>query len=61
MFLISHLALVDIQVLEGALVEVPTTDGTGMDRRAFGEFVGPTLVGVERGPSETSNSWNWPD
>jgi hypothetical protein len=32
---------VDIQVLEGALVEVPTADVTGMDRRAFGEFVGP--------------------
>ncbi len=30
-----------IQVLEGALVEAPTTDVTGMDRRAFGEFVGP--------------------
>jgi hypothetical protein len=32
---------VDIQVLEGTLVEVPTGDATGMDRRAFGEFVGP--------------------
>jgi hypothetical protein len=32
---------VEIQVLEGALVEGPTTDATGMDRRAFGEFVGP--------------------
>jgi hypothetical protein len=31
----------DIQVLEGTLVEVPTGDVTGMDRRAFGEFVGP--------------------
>ncbi|MEH1169334.1 hypothetical protein V6V47_28540 [Micromonospora sp. CPCC 205539] len=31
----------DIQVLEGALVEVPTADVTGMARRAFGEFVGP--------------------
>ncbi|XVV08601.1 hypothetical protein ACQP2X_27560 [Actinoplanes sp. CA-131856] len=30
-----------IQVIEGALVEVPTADATGMDRRAFGEFVGP--------------------
>ncbi|MCY1137052.1 hypothetical protein OWR29_03515 [Actinoplanes sp. Pm04-4] len=30
-----------IQVDEGALVEVPTADVTGMDRRAFGEFVGP--------------------
>jgi hypothetical protein len=32
---------VNIQVLEGRLVEVPTADVTGMDRRAFGEFVGP--------------------
>jgi hypothetical protein len=32
---------VDIQVLEGSFVEVPTADVTGMDRRAFGEFVGP--------------------
>jgi hypothetical protein len=40
-FLISYLARVDIQVLEGALVEVPMADVTGMDRRAFGEFVGP--------------------
>jgi hypothetical protein len=32
---------VDIQVLEGSFVEVPTVEGTGMDRRAFGEFVGP--------------------
>ncbi|MFE5507419.1 MULTISPECIES: hypothetical protein [Amycolatopsis] len=31
----------DIQVIEGALVEVPTDTATGMDRRAFGEFVGP--------------------
>lgn len=31
----------DIQVLEGALVEAPTADATGMDRRAFGEFIGP--------------------
>jgi hypothetical protein len=29
----------DIQVLEGRFVEVPTPDVTGMDRRAFGEFV----------------------
>jgi hypothetical protein len=27
--------------MEGRLVEVPTSDATGMDRRAFGEFVGP--------------------
>lgn len=40
-FLISYLARVDIQVLEGALVEVPTNAVTGMDQRAFGEFVGP--------------------
>jgi len=39
--LISYLARVEIQVLEGALVEVATADVTGMDRRAFGEFVGP--------------------
>jgi hypothetical protein len=32
---------VDIQVLEGRHVEVPTSEATGMDRRAFGEFVGP--------------------
>lgn len=39
--MISYLAGVDIQVLEGALVEVPVDAVTGMDRRAFGEFVGP--------------------
>jgi hypothetical protein len=32
---------VDFQVLEGRFVEVPTAAVTGMDRRAFGEFVGP--------------------
>lgn len=37
----GYLAGVDIQVLEGGLVEVPTPAVTGMDRRAFGEFVGP--------------------
>lgn len=31
----------DIQVLEGSFVEMPTAEVTGMDRRAFGEFVGP--------------------
>ncbi|WP_336157868.1 hypothetical protein [Amycolatopsis sp. VC5-11] len=31
----------DIQVVEGALLEAPTRAVTGMDRRAFGEFVGP--------------------
>lgn len=31
----------DIQVLEVSFVEVPTAEATGMDRRAFGEFVGP--------------------
>ncbi|MFI6305909.1 hypothetical protein ACIBCH_28865 [Amycolatopsis thailandensis] len=31
----------DIQVLEGELVEVVTDAVTGMERRAFGEFVGP--------------------
>lgn len=30
----------DVQVLEGAFVEVPDAAVTGMDRRAFGEFVG---------------------
>jgi hypothetical protein len=30
-----------VQVVEGRLVEVPTVDASGMDRRAFGEFVGP--------------------
>jgi hypothetical protein len=39
--LISYPARVDMQVLEGTLVEVPTSAVTGMDRRAFGEFVGP--------------------
>jgi hypothetical protein len=32
---------VDVQVLEGSFVEVPTAEAMGMDRRAFGEFVGP--------------------
>lgn len=31
----------DIRVLEGSFVEVPTAEATGMNRRAFGEFVGP--------------------
>ena len=31
----------DVRVEEGRLVEVPTPGATGMDRRAFGEFVGP--------------------
>lgn len=31
----------DIQVVEGKLVEALTSDASGMDRRAFGEFVGP--------------------
>lgn len=30
-----------IQVIEGRFIEVPTNGATGMDRRAFGEFVGP--------------------
>ncbi|MFF5228020.1 hypothetical protein [Dactylosporangium sp. NPDC000521] len=30
-----------IEVEEGAFVEAPTADATGMDRRAFGEFVSP--------------------
>lgn len=28
-------------MVEGKFVEVPTNGGTGMDRRAFGEFIGP--------------------
>jgi hypothetical protein len=32
---------VDIRVVEGRFSEVPTADVTGMERRAFGEFVGP--------------------
>ena len=31
----------DIEVVEGSFVEVPTAAVTGMDRRAFGEFIGP--------------------
>jgi hypothetical protein len=30
---------VDVRVEEGRLVETPTADASGMDRRAFGEFV----------------------
>jgi hypothetical protein len=30
---------VEIQVVEGSFVEIPTADGRGIDRRAFGEFV----------------------
>ena len=29
----------EIQVVEGSFVEVPTADGRGVDRRAFGEFI----------------------
>jgi hypothetical protein len=32
---------VEVIVEEGRLVEVPTAGATGMERRAFGEFVGP--------------------
>jgi len=32
---------VHVQVIEGRLVEVPTPDASGADRRAFGEFIGP--------------------
>jgi len=32
---------VDVKVIEGRLAEVPTGTVTGMDRRAFGEFIGP--------------------
>ncbi|MFD0784958.1 hypothetical protein ACFQZ8_13715 [Micromonospora azadirachtae] len=31
----------EIEILEQAFVETPTVGFTGMDRRAFGEFVGP--------------------
>jgi hypothetical protein len=31
---------VDVTVEEGRLVELPTADATGIERRAFGEFVG---------------------
>jgi hypothetical protein len=37
----GYAARVEIKVLEGALVEAPTNAADGMDRRAFGEFVGP--------------------
>ncbi|WP_063059788.1 hypothetical protein [Nocardia sienata] len=30
-----------VQVIPGKLVEVPTSDATGMERRAFGEFIVP--------------------
>lgn len=36
-----YVGAVEIKVAEGRFVEVPTRDVTGMDRRAFGEFVGP--------------------
>ena len=32
---------VDVEVQEGRLTELPTEGATGMERRAFGEFVGP--------------------
>jgi hypothetical protein len=32
---------VDVQIIEGRLIEGPTPDAHGMDRRAFGEFIGP--------------------
>ncbi|WP_280219605.1 hypothetical protein [Nocardia neocaledoniensis] len=31
----------NVQVLPGRMLEAPTADVSGMDRRAFGEFVGP--------------------
>ena len=31
----------EVRVEEGRLVEVPTPGATGMERRAFGEFVEP--------------------
>ena len=38
---VGYRARVDSQVLEGALVEVPVAGVAEVDRRAFGEFVGP--------------------
>ena len=38
---VGYPARVDIQVVEGTLLEALTSAVTGMDRRAFGEFVGP--------------------
>ena len=37
----SYIRAVDSQVIEGRLIESPTTGARGVDRRAFGEFVGP--------------------
>jgi hypothetical protein len=31
----------DVRVEEGRLIEVPTPGATRIDRRAFGEFIGP--------------------
>ncbi|GAB1822885.1 hypothetical protein [Herbidospora sp. RD11066] len=31
----------EVQIVQGRLAEVPTAEAKGMDRRAFGEFVGP--------------------
>ncbi|MFD4431172.1 hypothetical protein [Nocardia sp. NPDC058497] len=31
----------NVDVIPGRMIEVPTADASGMDRRAFGEFVGP--------------------
>lgn len=53
----------DIQVLEGSFVEVPTAEVNGMNRRAFGEFVGPRgelalyAFGWTTGRSSTSPDW----
>lgn len=32
---------VNMEVIPGRLIEVPTPDATGMERRVFGEFIGP--------------------
>lgn len=45
---------VQIQVQEGSLAEAPTHDASGMDRRAFGEFVGP-------GGELASYAFGWAD
>jgi hypothetical protein len=38
---LASVASMSARIFEGRLVEVPTAGATGMDRRAFGEFVGP--------------------
>ena len=38
---VGYFGRVNVQVVEGEFVSVPTPGFTGMSRRAFGEFVGP--------------------